>query len=534
MSKVLHAAGILIFLVAPTLVWAQAEIVMAPPTAQQAMESLDKQEFDLSRALDAAQLDLNSAERRFTSTQTRFDNQSIPSDTLRDELAARRLQVSSTQRTIALLTERLKRVGQTKLSWQRLIELREQRFSPEMLPAWIAENAAALEGVNRQLKIKTGRLGELNQEKTFTAERRQALPATSESIRWLRIQERTLDQLIAGYQADISELETAAALSAELTAALDRSSSALPLRDRVFALLGQVREIWNYEITASDEQPITLGKLISAIIIFLAGYMLAGFVAKILGTRILPKIGLDRGAAYAFQSLTFYVLLLLVFLTALRTVSIPLTAFAVLGGALAIGVGFGSQNVVSNFMSGLILLAERPIKVGDLIEVDSNYGIVERIGLRSTRIRSGDNVHLILPNALFVENKIINWTHNDPKVRIEVSVGIAYGSETREAERLILQALSDNSRVHTHPVPVVLFRDFGDNALAFETRFWINMRTIMDRLSIESDVRFKIEELFRESGVVIAFPQRDVHIDSASPLQVRLLSSSGDSSSDSR
>ena len=190
---------------------------------------------------------------------------------------------------------------------------------------------------------------------------------------------------------------------------------------------------------------------------------------------------------------------------------------------LAIGVGFGSQNVVNNFISGLILLAERPIKLGDLVEMEGVYGNVERIGLRSTRVRTGDNVHIIVPNALFLENKVINWTHRDPKVRITITVGIEYGSPTREAERLMKEALANHAQVLAKPGPAVLFRDFGDDALIFEIRFWIHMRTMMERLQIESDIRFRIDEVFREAGIVIAFPQRDVHLDTAKPLDVRVV-----------
>jgi len=237
---------------------------------------------------------------------------------------------------------------------------------------------------------------------------------------------------------------------------------------------------------------------------------------------------LEQGAAQVFQSLIFYLLLVVAFLTALRMVQIPLTAFAVVGGALAIGVGFGSQNVVNNFISGIILLAERPIKIGDLIEVAGVYGNVERIGLRSTRVRTGDNVHIIVPNASFLENNVVNWTHTDPRVRVNIAVGIVYGSPTREAERIIYEVLQEHPAVLDEPAPVVLFQDFGDNALIFETRFWIEMRTIMDRLRVESEVRFRIDDRYREAGIVIAFPQRDVHLDTTAPLDIRMVKEEND------
>jgi potassium efflux system protein len=299
-------------------------------------------------------------------------------------------------------------------------------------------------------------------------------------------------------------------------------------------VLHHLRAAWNYELTGSAQEPITPGKIVSALVIFLIGWIVARVLSRLLGARVFPRLRLEEGAAVAFQSLAFYFLLLVAFLTALRMVQIPLTAFAVVGGALAIGVGFGSQNVVNNFISGIILLAERPIKRDDLIEVEGVYGNVERIGLRSTRVRTGDHVHIIVPNAAFLENKVVNWTHSDRRVRVTISVGVAYGSPTREVERLILEAIRRHPDVLKTPEPLVLFREFGDNALGFEARFWIEMRTILARLRIESDLRFLIDELFREAGIVIAFPQRDVHLDSLTPVEVRLVSERRDGGADDR
>ena len=169
--------------------------------------------------------------------------------------------------------------------------------------------------------------------------------------------------------------------------------------------------------------------MIGALVIFLIGWMLAQG-----GGGACSACGSFRGCASRRERPTpssrspFYFLLTVAFLTALRMVQIPLTAFAFVGGALAIGVGFGSQNIVNNFISGIILLVERPIKRSDLVDVGGIFGNVEQIGLRSTRIRTGDNVHIIVPNASFLESNVVNWTHSDPKVRVSVSVGVAYGS----------------------------------------------------------------------------------------------------------
>jgi len=495
----------------------------AAESVEQALQRLDKREFDLGRALESTQLDLGSAQRRFEAAQERQDAAADPSEVLREEVAARRLQLTSKQRAEALIEERLDRARTDKASWRRLDELRTRRIPAENIAEWNADSADRLEQLGRENVVKQQRREELRQELEFTRERREEMPDGSASERWAAIQAQTLRELLALYEEDVESLVASRLVEEQVANALERQSRELPLSARLGAILHQLRLAWNYQLTASEPDPITPGKIVSAIAIFLIGYALARFAARLLGNRVFPRLRFEPGAAQAFQSLTFYFLLLVVFLTALRMVQIPLTAFAVLGGALAIGVGFGSQTVVNNFISGLILLAERPIKLGDLIEVEGIHGSVERIGLRSTRVRTGDNVHIIVPNAAFLESKVVNWTHTDPKVRVTITVGVVYGSPTREVERLILLALDEHPKIMKRPEPLVLFRDFGDNALIFETRFWIEMRSILDRLRVESDVRFRIDELFRDVDIVIAFPQRDVHLDSVSPVEVRIV-----------
>ena len=494
-----------------------------PETLAQALERLDKLEFDLKLAIENTRLDLTSAERRFTRAQERLDAEADPSEALREEVAARRLQLSSAQRIVSLLEERIEGVQSRRGSRRRLDQLLGRRVSVEDFAEWESESVRDTDRIQRELTVKKRRVDELRQELEFSRERREELGPDAAEARWRRVQVLALEHLLDRYEEDLAGLEEQLRLERELASALDLRRDQLPLSARLRRALHQLREVWNYELTASGEGAITPGKMVSALVIFLLGWALAGFVSRLLGKRVFPRLRLEEGASHAFQSLAFYFLLLVAFLTALRMVQIPLTAFAVLGGALAIGVGFGSQNVVNNFISGLILLAERPIKLGDLVEMEGVYGNVERIGLRSTRVRTGDNVHIIVPNALFLENKVINWTHRDPKVRITIPIGIVYGSATREAERLVKEVLANHPQVLAQPGPVVLFRDFGDNALIFEARFWIHMRTMMERLQIESDIRFRIDEVFREAGIVIAFPQRDVHLDTAKPLDVRVV-----------
>jgi len=195
----------------------------------------------------------------------------------------------------------------------------------------------------------------------------------------------------------------------------------------------------------------------------------------------------------------------------------------VVGGALAIGVGFGSQNLMNNFISGVILLIEQPIRSGDLIEVDDLFGRVIRIGTRSTIVRMPTNVEIVIPNSSFLEKNVVNWTLTDQRIRMKISIGVAYGSDVELVRERLLEAARAHEKVLKEPEPFVWFTDFGDDALIFELHFWGLVNIIGSRLTIQSDVRFTIDRLFRESGISIAFPQRDVHLDSTRPLEVKVI-----------
>jgi potassium-dependent mechanosensitive channel len=284
-----------------------------------------------------------------------------------------------------------------------------------------------------------------------------------------------------------------------------------------------IRDTWMYPIAMINGATIVVGTVIVALILLGCGYYVSRRLSRAAGALLMRRAGVDAGAAAAVETLTFYILFVGFGVTALRLVNFPLAALTIVGGALAIGIGFGSQNIMNNFISGLILLVERPIRVNDLVEVERTYGTVEHIGARSTRIRAVDNAHIIVPNSFFLQHNVVNFTLSDDVLGTHVSLGVAYGSPTRKVEQLIGQALNEHAEVLKSPPPRVLFAEFGENALNFEAFFWVRVRTIMDRRRIESDVRYRIDELFRESGVVVAFPQRDVHLDSGRPVDVRLV-----------
>jgi small-conductance mechanosensitive channel len=281
--------------------------------------------------------------------------------------------------------------------------------------------------------------------------------------------------------------------------------------------------IWNFNLWSIDGRVVTVKKAVSSLLIIFLGIIITKSVCWLIRKRLLSYPRINENTASIIQKIIYYFLLVFVLLFGLRILKIPLTAFTFLGGALAIGIGFGTQTLMNNFISGFIIMAERPIRVGDLIQLEGNFATVEEVGVRCTRIRTADNVHILVPNSKFLDQNIINWTLSDKQVRVKITVGVLYGSPVRDVERLLLDAAEKHADVKKDPVPYVRFSDFGDNALIFDLYFRISMINLYERKRISSDIRFHIDEHFRNAGIVIAFPQRDIHLDTLKPLDIKII-----------
>lgn len=283
------------------------------------------------------------------------------------------------------------------------------------------------------------------------------------------------------------------------------------------------KTLWNTALfTAPGDQVITIGQLALVVALIFFGYLGSRFVGYLLGKR-LANTKMRPHVVQVFKRIVFFTIFILVALTALGLLGIPLTTFHFATGALAIGVGFGAQNIINNFISGWILMAERPIRIGDFIEIDNWQGVVETIGNRSTRIRRTDGVHLLVPNSLLLERTVVNWTLIDLEIRTTLRVGVAYGSPVRLVADLILQAVKEQPETKDKPAPSIVFDDFGDNSLVFDAYFWCDVGGERFLREVRSSIRFRISELFEQNGIVIAFPQRDVHLDASKPLEIRMI-----------
>jgi small-conductance mechanosensitive channel len=262
--------------------------------------------------------------------------------------------------------------------------------------------------------------------------------------------------------------------------------------------------------------PIKIGNMnlrlvgfIYAAIILLCIHAAARLLRRVLRDRILSDSGLDLGVQESVTTVTMYLFWGLGILLSLNVMGLSATSIAVAFGALSIGLGFGLQNIFNNFVSGLILLFERPVQVGNVVQINEIWGIVTKINVRSTVVQTYDNASLIIPNSDMISNQVTNWSFKDPRLRRSIIVGVAYGSNTELVRETLLEVAREHPKVLKRPKPDVLFEDFGDSALIFKLRLWT---TIDHFIAVETDVRFSIDRLFRERGIEIAFPQRDIHI----------------------
>ena len=294
--------------------------------------------------------------------------------------------------------------------------------------------------------------------------------------------------------------------------------------------------MWDFELFTADDtlevdgrkitatRSVTVGKSVGAIVLLILGYILVSWIVKRLERQLVARFKADPSVARIARRWLQVILVAVLFVLALDLVKIPLTVFAFLGGALAIAFGFGAQNLLKNLISGIMLLVERPLKIGDLVQIGDILGTVTNISIRSSTIRTGDGIETLVPNSALVENNVTNWTYSSSQVRRSIKVGVAYGSDTREVSDTLLAQADRHGQVLKQPAPRVIFEDFGADALVFVLEYWIDYGRGADGRQIASDLRFMTEKALAEAGIAVPFPQRDVHLAAAGPLRVEVVS----------
>jgi len=278
-------------------------------------------------------------------------------------------------------------------------------------------------------------------------------------------------------------------------------------------LLSWLKATWNFEWFSLGESPFTTKTFLLLIFSLFLLFYLSAKIRKILVNRIFPRYGLEIGISQSIATILRYVLIIIGLIIIFQTIGIDLSAIGLLIGALGVGIGFGLQNITNNFISGLIILFERPIKVGDRIEIDDLAGNIVDISARATTIITNDNIAVIVPNSDFINNRVINWSHNNKEVRLNFPVGVSYNEDPEKIRKLLTEVVNENHGVLSSPEPYIRFEGFGDSSLNFDVLVWTS--EYIDRPKIlRSELYYEIFAKFKENNIEIPFPQRDIHLKS--------------------
>jgi len=281
--------------------------------------------------------------------------------------------------------------------------------------------------------------------------------------------------------------------------------------EQVNNIFDQIVEFLNLPLVTLGKITVTAWKVLYVVLLFALLVYITKKIKKWIIHRLLAKSNLDIGIRTTIGTMFRYLVLVIGLMIIFQSAGIDLSTVTVLAGALGVGIGFGLQNITNNFISGLIILFERPIKVGDRIEVGEITGDVVNISMRATTVVTNDNISVIVPNSDFISSRVINWSHNDRNVRFSVAVGVSYNEDPEKIKDILLAVADDNSAVLKIPEPDVVFIEFGDSSLNFNLRVWTT-ELIQKPHILRSQLYFEIFKRFRKEGIEIPFPQRDLHI----------------------
>ncbi len=286
--------------------------------------------------------------------------------------------------------------------------------------------------------------------------------------------------------------------------------------DAIINALHQIKNWLDVELFTVGNSGVTLWKLLYLVLVLFVLFYGSAKVKNWIVNRLMARSSTDIGVRQSVGSVTRYTVLTIGIIIIVQTAGIDLSALTILAGALGVGIGFGLQGITNNIVSGIIILLERPIKVGDRVQVGEITGDVIKISLRATVIVTNDNISIIVPNADFVSSNVINWSHVDRNVRVHIPVGVSYSSDPDLVKRVLLEVANEHEGVLKEPMPDVVFLEFGDSSLNFELRVW-TQAYITRPFVLRSDLNFVIKRKFKENGIEIPFPQRDLHIRDGMP-----------------
>lgn len=526
---------------------ADLEKKLAQVTAQRAavvkeLASAERDEYVAKQRLARIQEQIDDARRKSGAAGQPEPANAVGLPALDNAFQARKVQADTAATRTALLQLVILLLDREYSIWEqryalasardssRLAEaIREIRAMQERSAMWKGTVFADLDSDVALLTAQQKRLAEWRPEYGDVALGREVLSAYEQRI---GMRHSVLDQfehteaLLLGWATELEDRrEGLSWLDRARSAAAAVSAFAVTVWDAELFTVADTIVVDGQEV--SGKRSVTVGKVGLIVLVVTVGFWIIRRLSGLLKRIATATSRGDVIHGLFIQRVSYLVLLVLLVVTALTMAHVPLTAFAFLGGTVAIALGFGAQTLANNFISGLILMIERPIKIGDTVEIEGVRGKVVTIGARSCLIRRMDGIEILVPNSTLLQESVTNVTHSDRRMRVSMSVGVNYGSPTRETERLILCAVEGQPGVLQEPRPLVLFQDFGDNALVFETNFWVEVTDEGDYRTVVSEIRHRIDELFRQAGIEFAFPQRDVHLDTGGSLKIEIAQPGG-------
>ena len=504
------------------------------------LAKIKKQEDGLNAALDRAQTNSQSVLRQLTFSRQKYD-ESIGDRTLPGaQWEAWQRARDKLDLEINLLTQQIQRLADVRLAWNHRYQIAAARSAtvseanlvargptspvePDDLRVWQAATKARLDELASDSRTQILRMAELRGDLATVARKIDATKdGPPELAEWLDTQRRSLEETLRLHETDLVAIESNRRVHERLLAEIGRDVEALSPKQLAISAWDQAVAVWNYELTEIGGRGITVQKVVKALVIFVTGWMLSRILSTVFVNRFLRRFRFSKDATAVVRTLTSYMLLLVTTLFALNAINVPLTAFTILGGALAIGVGFGSQALINNFISGLIMLAERPVRIGEQIEFGVYKGVVEEVGFRSTKLRTANDHLVTIPNSNLVNEPIENVGRRRT-IRRVLQLTISYDTpreQIRQAVDSIRGILEEPGiREPIHPIigwdklpPRVHFNEFNAESLNIQVLYWYAPPDHWEYMEHMQRVNLRIYEEFERLGISFAIPSRTVYL----------------------
>lgn len=542
------------------LAWLQRQLIIADASASFTQADLDQATARIEADRQQLERELTAVQARWSRARTAWEaaREVLRQTQLRPEagpaaiaraaeaVAAGEAQWETAQAAVRMLRLMLESDNVERTMWEMRFAVHRSRSVERLgeserrleaftrrLNLWKDFQQQQMEMSPSQIELQETRVRNLPPNSDLLPLARERLAALQERDQSLLRLVRRMDQLQRLNERWAEELRAAA--------------GRLPFWGRVQNLFSDagsfLKKFWTFELfTAEDTitvegqkitgmRSVTLGKIVKAILILAVGIWVTGLVSRVAEPIIIRRLKIEFNQANLIRRWFRAFMIVCLIMFSLVSVKIPLTVFAFAGGALAIGLGFGMQTLLKNLVSGIIILFERPLRVGDVLDVGGQKGTITSIGLRASVLHSWDGTETLIPNSTLLENNLTNWTYSNCKVRFAVTVGVAYGSDPRRVTQALNEVAERHGLVEKDPKPQVLFTEFGESTLNFELRFWVDVAKA-NSAQVSSDLRLMIAGAFAEQGLVIAFPQRDLHLHADRPIPVQMVQGAGDRGAD--